>query len=198
MLLLYISFDIVFSPGNRSLLLYEAAKGMISIIKAQESDAPLLALIGRQSFIESHGSSATATVIDEYVNEKFTLEVMQQELRDPDNIYHIIYHNDQPAGYSKIIFDATHPNITLPHVTKLERLYLLEAFYELRLGAELLQFNIDLSKEHPQAGMWLFVWTENERALRFYKKMGFKAIGNFDFKLTDAHANPNYQMLLTY
>ena len=171
---------------------------MISIVKAEEKDAPLLAHIGRQSFIESHGRSATPTVIDEYVSDKFNLEVMQQELRDLNNFYFIIYHNEQPAGYSKIIFDATHPNISLPHVTKLERLYLLETFYELRLGAELTQFNIDLSKEHHQNGMWLFVWTENERALRFYKKMGFQAIGNFDFKLTDAHANPNYQMLLTY
>src|SRR5438105_782648 len=131
---------------------------MISIIKAQETDAPLLTRIGKQSFVESHGRSATETVIDEYVSEKFNLEVMHQELRELNNIYHIIYHNEQPAGYSKIIFDAVHPNISLPHVTKLERLYLLEDFYELKLGAELLQFNIDLSKENQQAGMWLFVW----------------------------------------
>lgn len=171
---------------------------MISIIKAKESDASLLAEVGKQSFIESHGRSATAAVINEYVSEKFNLAAMHEELRNPDHIYYILYYNEQPAGYSKIIFDASHPNISLPHVTKLERLYLLEAFYSLKLGAELLQFNIDLSKEHKQEGMWLFVWTENERALRFYKKVGFVAIGNYDFKLTDAHANPNYQMLLTY
>ncbi len=171
---------------------------MISIVKAQDTDAPLLAQVGRQSFIESHGRSATAAVIDEYVAEKFNLEVMQEELSNPASIYHIVYFNEQPAGYSKIIFDAPHSNISLPHVTKLERLYLLEAFYDRKLGAPLLQFNIDLSKQQQQEGMWLFVWTENERALRFYKKMGFEAIGNFDFKLTDAHANPNYQMLLTY
>lgn len=171
---------------------------MNSIVKAQASDASLLADIGQQSFIESHGPSATPAVIHEYVTTKFNPGVMQEELLNPHNLYHIIYHQDQPVGYSKIIFDAVHPNISLPHVTKLERLYLLEAFYHLRLGQELLQFNIDLSKENQQTGMWLFVWTENKRALRFYKKMGFEAIGNYDFKLTEAHANPNYQMLLTY
>jgi ribosomal protein S18 acetylase RimI-like enzyme len=171
---------------------------MISIVKASEADAPLLAEIGQQSFIESHGHSATADVISEYVGEKFSLEVMQEELSNSQHIYHIVYHKEQPAGYSKIIFNAPHPNISLPQVTKLERLYLLEAFYHLKLGAELLQFNIDLSKASQEKGMWLFVWTENKRAVRFYTKMGFNPIGNYDFKLTDAHANPNYQMLLEY
>jgi len=171
---------------------------MTTIIKAQAADASLLAHIGKQSFIESHGRSATAAVIQEYVSAKFSVEAMQEELANPDNLYHISYHQDQPTGYSKIVFDAAHPNISLPRVTKLERLYLLEAFHHLKLGKELLQFNINLSKAHRQTGMWLFVWTENERALRFYKKMGFEAIGNYDFPLTEAHANPNYQMLLTY
>ncbi len=171
---------------------------MISIVRAGAADAELLAAIGTQTFIESHGHSATAEVIHEYVGEKFSLAALQDELHNPDNIYHIVYYKDQPAGYSKIIFNASHSNIALPQVTKLERLYLLKAFYHLRLGAELMQFNIDLSKEHQQKGMWLFVWTANERALRFYNKMGFIPIGNYDFKLTDAHANPNYQMLLEY
>lgn len=171
---------------------------MITIIKAQVSDASLLAQIGKQSFIESHGRSATPAVIQEYVTAKFSVDVMQEELRNPASHYYIIYHHEQPAGYSKIVLNTSHFNITLPSVTKLERLYLLEAFYHLKLGRELLQFNINLSKEHRQAGMWLFVWTENERALRFYHKVGFKPIGNFDFQLTEAHANPNYQMLLTY
>lgn len=171
---------------------------MISITKAKIDDAHLLADLGLKTFIESHGHSASMAVIDKYVNEKFNINAVQEELADRRNIYHIIFHDQQPAGYSKIIFNENHSGIQNGDVTKLERLYLLKEFYDLKLGHQLLEFNISLSEQNNQEGMWLFVWKENERAVRFYEKAGFEIVGSFDFKLTDKHSNPNHQMLLTY
>ena len=75
---------------------------------------------------------------------------------------------------------------------------MLKEFYGLCLGLELLNFNIDLSKKNNEAGMWLFVWKENPRAISFYKKAGFEIIGSYDFKLTETHSNPNHQMFSKY
>lgn len=171
---------------------------MISFTKATLADVQLLADIGRLTFVESHGSSATPAVVEEYVSESFSVANCTKELSDANNIYYFIYYNEQPAGYSKIILNAGHPNIKRENVTKLERLYLLKAFYNLQLGYKLLQFNIEFSKQHKQQGMWVFVWKGNERAVYFYKKTGFVAIGEYFFKLTAAHSNPNFQMLLKY
>ncbi|MBK6772562.1 MAG: GNAT family N-acetyltransferase [Ignavibacteria bacterium] len=112
--------------------------------------------------------------------------------------YHIIFHNNQPAGYSKIVFNLPHSNIPFENVTKMERIYLLKEFYNLKLGFELFSINIELSKNNNQTGMWLYVWKENLRAVRFYKRAGFKIIGSYDFKITDTHSNPNHQMFLRY
>lgn len=171
---------------------------MTSITKAKTEDFQLLADIGRISFIESHGNSASEEEINMYVRSKYNYDVLKQELNDPKCIYYIIYHDKKPAGYSKIILNATHSNIQEKNVTKLERLYLLKEFYSLKLGFELFTFNIQLSKQNNQTGMWLFVWKENQRAVSFYKKTGFEIIGIHDFKLTETHSNPNYQMLLMY
>lgn len=171
---------------------------MTEIVKASANDAQLLADIGKQTFIESHGRSAAKTDIDFYINENCSYNFFQNELRDPRNIYHIIYHDKLPAGYSKIILDYTHTNIEIQNVTKLERIYLLKEFYELKLGFELFNFNMKLSKSNNQAGMWLFVWTENARAISFYEKNGFKTIGSYVYKISETHSNPNYQMLLEY
>lgn len=171
---------------------------MNSIVKANEDDVKLIADIGRLSFIESHGSSASAADLNEYVKEKFSYAVIKEEISDLKNIYHIIYRDKQPAGYSKIIFNASRANIKEDNVTKLDRIYLLKEFYGLKLGYELFTFNIELSKKNNQAGMWLFVWKENHRAVSFYKKAGFKIIGSYDFKLTETHSNPNHQMFLRY
>lgn len=171
---------------------------MISIVKPGKENAQLLANIGRISFIESHGSSAPVEDINKYVKEKFEKNVITEELDNPENIYHLAYYNNQPVGYSKIILTSLHPGIRLKNVTKLERLYLLKEFYHLNVGGELLQSNIELSGNNGQLGMWLFVWKENDRAVRFYKKKGFEIIGDYDFKLTASHSNPNYHMLLKY
>lgn len=171
---------------------------MTLIVKAKKDDFKLLAEIGKISFIESHGNSASDADIDMYVNANYNNAVFKEELSDPKNIYHIIYLNNQPAGYSKIIFNSKHPKIQMENVTKLERLYLLKEFYGLKLGYELFKFNIELSKQNNQAGMWLFVWKENHIAVNFYKKTKFKIIGSYDFKLTKTHSNPNHQMLLKY
>lgn len=171
---------------------------MTSILKAQPEDISLLARLGSTTFIESHGNSAAKKDIDQFVNENFTEQAFKEELQDPNNIYYIIYHDNQPAGYSKIIYNFPYLHIQTENVTKLARIYLLKDFYGLQLGRDLLQFNIKLSKQNNQMGMWLFAWIENHRALNFYKKSGFEIIGNYDYKISENHTNPNYQMLVRW
>lgn len=171
---------------------------MIHIVKASTEDIDLLAAIGQQSFLESHGHSAKKEDIDIYVRAKNSKSFFRDELSDSNNIYHILYYNEQAAGYSKIILNSAHPTISFPNITKLERIYILKDFYSFKLGQELLNFNLDLSKKNKQAGTWLYVWKENGRAFNFYSRNGFKIIGSYDFNISPSHSNPNHQMLLEY
>lgn len=171
---------------------------MIKIVRATFDDAKLLVQIGTTSFLESHGMSASKDDINSYVSLKFNEDTFSEELRDGNNHFFILYYNQIAVGYSKMIFDFPHENIPFENVSKLERLYVLKEFHQLKLGLELFNFNVQESLMHHQAGMWLFVWTENNRAVTFYNKVGFKIIGNHDFKISETHYNPNHQMLLTY
>jgi len=171
---------------------------MISIVPASAADTELLSRIGGQTIFESHGRSAPAQVMQAYVDEKFSLAALESELSDTRNIFHIINYNGQPAGYSKVMLNKPIDPVPVPHITKLERLYLLQEFYDLKLGHRLLQYNIDRTKLAGQAGMWLYVWKGNDRALRFYERAGFQVVGDGWFRLTAEHANPNWQMYLGY
>ncbi|MGJ8593820.1 MAG: GNAT family N-acetyltransferase [Aquaticitalea sp.] len=171
---------------------------MTTIVQATTEDAKLLVRIGKTAFLESHGISASKEDIDAYVSLKFNETTLIEELKDSKNHFHILFHNQIPIGYSKIIFDFPHENIDYRNVTKMERLYLLKEFHHLKLGWELFNFNVQKSLNHQQSGMWLYVWTENLKAVNFYKKAGFKIIGSHDFEISKKHSNPNHQMLLTY
>jgi ribosomal protein S18 acetylase RimI-like enzyme len=170
---------------------------MTAIYKVTKNEISLLSTLATQTIIESHGHSAPAEDMNAYIAEKYTEAVFKDELSNPKNIYYFIYHNGELAGFSKIVFDCPYEG-SLQNVTKLDRIYILKKFYDQKLGQQLFQFNVDLAKENKQAGMWLYVWKENPRAVRFYEKNGFKVIGSHDFQVSPRHSNPNHQMLLLF
>lgn len=171
---------------------------MISFVRLTAGDADLLVKIGGASLIESHGHSASAETMQEYVDRSFSKEACRAELADESNLFSAVFYKGEPAGYSKIILSVLHPAVSLQPVTKLERLYLLKNFYNLQLGHLLLQQALDFSIAQNEKGMWLEVWKGNSRAIRFYEKQGFKTIGETEFRLTATHTNPAWIMLLRY
>jgi diamine N-acetyltransferase len=171
---------------------------MISLVQLTPADAPMLAQMGGVSLLQSHGHSAPAEVMQAYVDKSFSVEACRAELEDAGNIFYAAFYNGEPAGYFKTIYNVPHAAIDIQPVTKLERLYLLNQFLDLKLGHQLLQKSIELSKAAGDMGMWLNVWKKNERAIRFYQKAGFETVGESQFVLTETHANPNWVMLLPY
>ena len=80
----------------------------------------------------------------------------------------------------------------------MSRLYLLKDFYGQNLGKILFDFNIEFSKQYNQTGIWLAVWIENDKAIKFYTKMGFTIVGSYDFRISATHTNPNHILYLEY
>lgn len=171
---------------------------MTTILTATLIDAKLLSQLGKTTFLESHGHSASKKDIANYVAHKFSVAEFERELKKDKNLYHILYYGEIPIGYSKIVLNVPHANIPFKNVTKLERLYVLQEYHHLKLGLELFNFEVKLSKTKKQAGLWLYTWVENHKAIKFYNKADFKIVGSYDFKISDTHYNPNHQMLLTY
>jgi ribosomal protein S18 acetylase RimI-like enzyme len=171
---------------------------MYSIQKATIKDAKLLSKVGKEAFLVAHGHSAPKEDIDNYVNQNFNEENFIIEVSDVKNEYYLIFSDAKIAGYSKVVLNSKNENISSENITLLSRLYLLEEFYGLNLGKELFNFNLDLSKENNQKGIWLAVWIENQRAITFYEKRGFVKVGKFDFKISETHYNPNHIMYLEF
>ena len=171
---------------------------MISIHRATTQDSEAISQIGKIAFEESHKDSCSAQDIASFIKEYYNPNAIHEELKDPKNIYHVLSYDGKPAGFSKIILDFEHANIAQKNVAKLDRIYFLKAYYGMKLGHDLLEFNVELCKASNQSGIWLFTWTGNLRAVNFYQKIGFQIIGHHLYKITDTQYNPNHQMLLEF
>ncbi|MBT1702849.1 GNAT family N-acetyltransferase [Chryseosolibacter indicus] len=171
---------------------------MTSISRATERDCNSIVAIGKSSVAESHRGSCSEEEMQAFLERNYNSNAIREELSDINNIYHIIHYKDNPAGFSKIILNAKHPNIAEENITKLDRIYLLKDFYGLKLGLELLNFNIELSKNNNQSGMWLYTWVGNNRAIDFYLKAGFTSIGSHKFYVNETHFDLCHQMFLKF
>ena len=171
---------------------------MLVIKKATIKNVGLLSKLSIASFLPAHGHSAPKKIIDTYVGANFSEANFIKELSNPNFEYHILYYKDQVAGFSKVIFNFENKDIVAKNATKMERLYLLKEFYNLGLGKELMNFNAAIAKKHKQAGIWVFVWIENLKAIAFYNKMGFKKVGEYDFVLSPTKTNPNHVLYLKF
>jgi len=167
----------------------------IKIQAFSSSEVDALVNLSQQTFLESHGHSAKSEDIQNYIENHFTTNLLSQALKDPKIHFKKILVEDELAGYSKLILDVPHPQTPLQPIAKFERLYLLKDYYGLGLGKKLLNHSIEIAQSNHQKGLWLFVWTENTKALKFYHKNNFKIIGQHNFKISANHSNPNYVML---
>ncbi|QNM87012.1 GNAT family N-acetyltransferase [Polaribacter pectinis] len=171
---------------------------MIKIEKATLQSAKLLAKISVASFLPAHGHSAPKKDIDSYISNNFNEKNFIEELSNSNFQYYIIYYKGEVAGYSKIVFNSENEIVADKNITLMSRLYLLKEFYGLNLGKEFFNFNVELAKKNNQKGIWLAVWVENAKAISFYKKMGFKKVGDYDFRISETHSNPNHILYLEF
>lgn len=167
------------------------------IQKATEKDIPQLAVMGKKAFYAAHKDAITKDLMDNYLAYSFNEKQLLKEIENPLFEYHVLYFKETLVGYSKVILNAENENIKEKNVTKTERLYLSEEYHGLGLGKKLFDFNINLMKENNQVGTWLYVWIKNDKALKFYKKTGFKNIADYDFPVSETETRPNYVMFLS-
>ncbi len=169
---------------------------MANITRATILDAKLLSKLSTETFLLTHGHSAPKQDIKAYIDASFNKKVFEKELLENNIFYHFIYHQHKIAGYSKIVLNEFYNNSKPNNITYMSRLYLLKEFYGIGLGKKLMNFNISFSKKKKQKAIWLKVWVENQNAITFYKKTGFKIIGKRDFIISKNHSNPNHVMYL--
>ena len=169
---------------------------MWTIIKGTPKHVSELTELGRITFMESHGHCATEKEVNEYLNTHLIHEKFLSELKDKKNLFYLVMLEGTMIGYSKIILNSENPNHPSEEITKMERLYVLKAHHGTGIAKKLFEFNVELAKENLQQGIWLNVWVENERAIQFYKKSGFKNIGSYSFIVSENHSNPLHVLFL--
>jgi len=155
---------------------------MINIKIANEADLDILALLGRLTYAESHGHFIDdKNDLTTYVNEAFSVSKTKQDINNPKHHFYIIYVDDLPVGYAKLVVNAFHKSVVSQNNCRLERIYILNDYIPLKIGQQLLNFIEEKARALQLDTMWLSVYIKNNRAIRFYQRNEFKTVGVLNF-----------------
>ena len=155
----------------------------MKIRKINIDDLEALRNLSIQTFKETFEEVNTEENMQKYLLENLSIEKLKSELENPNSEFYFAENNDEILGYLKLNFkDAQTEKLEENHF-EIERIYVLKAFLGQKIGQILFDKAIEIGREKNLEYVWLGVWEENHRAIRFYGKNGFEIFGKHDFVL---------------
>ncbi len=146
------------------------------------ADLDQLVLISRQTFIDAFATQNNAEDFEQYLNSALTRERIASELEHSHTSFYFVLNNkDETVGFFKVNDAKAQTDIFDETSYELERIYVVSGYQQLGVGTWMIDRVISLAQKAKKAYIWLGVWEENVRAIRFYEKKGFIKFGKHPY-----------------
>jgi len=148
-------------------------------------DVEMLAKIGAETFWDTYhtDSHLEQEYIKQHIAKTFNPRVISKELDDEHIIYLLAEDETEELGYVRLLPGNSRKQVSGINPIEISRIYLRKKFWGKKLGAELISRCFEEGLEFGCDVIWLSVWEHNPRAIKFYKKFGFKIVGDHIFDL---------------
>ena len=158
---------------------------------ATAADAPLMARIGAETFIETFGHLYTPENLAAFLA-NHSEENWRAELNDPGLAIRLAEQDGMAVGFAKV---GPHklPSPASGPAAELRQLYVLIPWHGTGVAQTLMAWAMDQGRARGAEEMFLSVFVDNHRAQRFYARYGFEAVGSYAFMVGD-HADEDIIM----
>ena len=143
------------------------------IRKATALDLETIQKMSIQTFKETFANVNTPENIATYVKESFSVKQLTTELNNVNSQFYVAYLNAEAVGYLKINVGDAQTETFNRNALEVHRIYVLRKYHGKNIGQLLLDEAKNIAQHTGVECIWLGVWEENHRALRFYTKNGF-------------------------
>ena len=151
--------------------------------RARKSEAAALAAFGARTFAETFEAMNTPQDMAAHLASNFGLAQQAAELEDPHTITVVVESDGQIIAYAQVRRQAPPENVKLEKPVELWRFYVDRAWHGRGVAQRLMEHAHAAAGELDGQFIWLGVWERNERAIAFYKKVGFTVVGAKQFQL---------------
>ena len=148
-------------------------------------DVVALQKIARETFSEMFADYNSAENLKKYLDEKFTVTKLSEELNHPHSTFYFAQIGEEVVGYLKTNTREAQTELKDLNAFEIQRIYVLQAYHGKRVGQLLIEKALEEARKTTCNYVWLGVWEENHRAIRFYSKNGFIKFDTHIFKMGD-------------
>lgn len=157
----------------------------INIRAIDIADVNALQLIARKIFAETFRDYNSPENLNKYLDEKFSVEKLKEELGNPCSSFYFAEHENEVIGFLKTNTGKAQTELNDLNAFEIERIYVLEAYHGKKVGQLLIDKALEEAQKTTCSYVWLGVWENNHRAVRFYRKNGFEKFDTHIFRLGD-------------
>ena len=147
---------------------------------AQPRDATAVAELAADTFRAAY-SAGQPVATERYIAEHYGPALQAAELADPRLTYLVVELDDALIGFAMLVNDEGHPAVPASSPVRLSRIYVAPSRIGGGIGGRLMERCIAAADAGRHDLMWLSVWEENLRAVAFYRRWGFVAVGEMTF-----------------
>jgi len=156
---------------------------MVNLIKCTAADTAQVIEIGRITFYDTFIETNSEETILQYLERGFNFEKIKNELLDTNSIFYFAKIDDQVVGYLKVNFAEAQTELHDNSSLEIERIYIRKEYFGKGVANILFDKALEIAKENNLQYLWLGVWEQNFRALRFYEKLGFQKFDTHVFMM---------------
>lgn len=146
-------------------------------------DAEALAPFAARLFPLGGRPGAAPAHIDAYIAAELTPERFRQWILDPAALILLAETDNDIIAYAMLLLNQAHPQITAQSPAELRKFYVDPSFHGQGVANTLMHETLKFA--HNCDIVWLTVFTENPRGIRFYERSGFRIVGSQDFWVGD-------------
>ncbi|MBC7652865.1 MAG: GNAT family N-acetyltransferase [Oligoflexus sp.] len=163
---------------------------MINISSVTIHQVHRLQKTSKETFSLAFANDNTKENLADYFEKAFSIEALTKQINDANSRFYFVYHDDELAAYFKINIGESQTEIGAQEGMELERLYIYPAYQNKKIGAFIInEVKIKAILEDKKY-IWLGVWENNLRAIKFYKNQGFTKFESHIYYLgTDAQTD---------
>ncbi|MGD0491195.1 MAG: GNAT family N-acetyltransferase [Steroidobacteraceae bacterium] len=156
---------------------------MHALRRAQALDAVALAELAELTFRDTFSAVNTPDNMDLHCSASFAPAIQAREIADPAIVTTVAETGRQLVGFTQLRLLHGSSAVPFSRPAELHRIYVARDWHGKGLAQELMNNVLDESAREGCDGVWLGVWERNPRALAFYRKHGFRAVGEHTFSV---------------
>lgn len=155
-----------------------------TVRRANTGEERKLAELGARTFREAYGEHTPAADLEAYIASNYTPDAQAHELAAPDQVVFLAEREGEALGFALLGSDEpAPPSVPGDSPIQLKRIYVVREAWRTGAGSALLTACLDEARSRGADTLWLTTWSENHRALAFYRRHGFVRTGTRPFRL---------------